>query len=629
MTAGELAAAIAFSALAIIAVSLLRRRRMRLQRPDKATELRPGSEQDSSSTASAQAIPTLAIRSTQPESAFDPDEEALPDSSTPMVPPHDAPNIGMYEVLGIIQEGGMGIVFKARHTTLRRVVALKMMRSDALGRPKLAERFRREMEVAARLDHPNIVRIYEVGEHNNQPYYTMAFLNGGTLAKHRSRLLAEPTATLALMERVSRAVHFAHEHGILHRDLKPSNILLDDHGEPLITDFGLAKFREGDVELTQSGSVLGTPAYMSPEQASGRIREIGVGTDVWALGVMLFELLTGSRPFVDETVEDVKRRIIHEEPPRPRALRPELTVDLEHVVLRCLEKEPSRRYRSAGELAEDLGRCLRGERLWRRPPVWLRRIGEVLLRSPKITLAAAVGVVAVGAFALTLFQSDPKDTRTPPNLEREAIVLIGETGPPRKGMDWIVGTHAAEVDKNAECFTFSTADKSALMLLPRVPWQTFRFEAEIWQKDTENGTAGLFLGAPEQVPNKAAAGSCLLFEFGQMGFHRGRLSAEFWRIDDPGGRVRMSAMFPWSHHFPSRQGWQRLAVNVFADELDLFIDGEILRTLSRIEIDKAGADVFIPRGNQPGSFSPVDGLGIHIEQKGTASFRNVVITRIP
>jgi tetratricopeptide (TPR) repeat protein len=322
--------------------------------------------------------------------------------------------VGDYELLNELACGGMGVVYKARHRALGRVVALKMIRSGELALPEDVARLRLEAGAVALLDHPNIVPIYDVGEHEGQPYFTMKLVEGGSLATPHPD--GGPRATrrsaARLVMTVARAVHHAHQRGILHRDLKPGNILIDRKGEPHVTDFGLAtrltppsssgSSMMTPPSLTQKGIAVGTPSYMAPEQASGPKKRITVAADVYSLGAVLYELLTGRPPFRGETPLETLVQVMELQPTPPRSLVPSLPRDLETICLKCLEKDPTRRYASAEALADDLQRLLAGEPILaratgpaRRCLLWCRRSPGVALLATWLVLAVATGLVAV------------------------------------------------------------------------------------------------------------------------------------------------------------------------------------------------------------------------------------------
>jgi WD40 repeat protein len=327
-----------------------------------------------------------------------------------------SPAVPGYEVLEILGQGGMGVVYRARHRALDRVVALKMLLAGGHARRDELARFKAEAEAIARLQHPHIVQVFEVGEHEGQPFFSLEYVDGGSLADRLDGTPLPAREAAELVVTLARAVHAAHEKGIVHRDLKPANVLLsfsrDPEGSasgappsgsrlngaiPKITDFGLAKRLEGGAALTQSGAVVGTPTYMAPEQAAGRVREVGPAADVYALGVILYELLTGRPPFKAETPMDTVLQVLTGEPVAPTRLQPKLPHDLDTVCLKSLEKEPGKRYASAMALADDLDRWLAGEPIAARPAGRLERLGKWARRRPAAAALVAVSAVALAA----------------------------------------------------------------------------------------------------------------------------------------------------------------------------------------------------------------------------------------
>ena len=348
--------------------------------------------------------------------------------------------VGDYEVLSEIPGGGMGVVFRARQRSLNRLVALKRIRSGRVAGTADVERFRTEAQAAARLDHPNIVPIYEVGEHEGSPFFSMKLIEGVSLAEAirtkdprfalarsdperevtREEAKRRQERIAALMVKVARAVQHAHDHDVLHRDLKPGNILLDAPGEPHLTDFGLAKLVERSSTATLTTAILGTPDYMSPEQAAGKAKSITTAADIYGLGAILYELLTGTPPFRAESIQETLQQVQEREPVRPRLHHPQVAADLEVICLKCLEKEPGDRYATAGAVAEDLERWLRGEPIIARPAAWPERARKWLRRHPvtvRVGAAAAASLLAAG-FVVSQLANDYRDQRFRQEMQR-------------------------------------------------------------------------------------------------------------------------------------------------------------------------------------------------------------------
>ncbi|HEV3259344.1 MAG TPA: protein kinase [Gemmataceae bacterium] len=364
--------------------------------------------------ASAALAETVTFRPAPPGVSAGDAAQTLPPTGPPAMPAAHGKTVTGYEIYGELGRGGMGIVYKARQLKAERLVALKMILAGAHAGAQDLARFRTEAQAVARLQHPNIVQVYEVGEQDGLPFFSLEFVEGGSLAARLDGTPWPARKAAALVETLARAVHAAHAKGIVHRDLKPGNVLLTADGQPKVTDFGLAK-RLDRAGQTQTGAIMGTPSYMAPEQAGGFSRDpqgsaggIGPAADVYALGAILYELLTGRPPFRAETRLDTVLQVVSQEPVPPRQLQPKTPADLETVCLKCLQKDPARRYTAAAALAEDLGRFLagrpvlarpvgRGERLWR----WCRR-NPALATTAGLALLATAGALVILAVAVVL-----------------------------------------------------------------------------------------------------------------------------------------------------------------------------------------------------------------------------------
>ena len=349
------------------------------------------------------------------------DPRAMPESVG--APAAEVPG---YEILGVLGRGGMGVVYKARHRQLKRLVALKMILAGAHAGTEELDRFRIEAEAVARLQHPGIVQIHEIGEHEGLPFLSLEFVPGGSLQQALTQTLWPARRAAELTLALVQAIHYAHQRGVIHRDLKPANVLLTADGQPKVSDFGLAKQLD-EAGRTHTGQILGTPRYMAPEQAGGNNKQVGPHTDVYALGAILYEFLTGRAPFRAVSVSETLELVRTQEPVPPSRLQPSTPRDLETICLKCLQKEPARRYASAAALADDLQRFLDGrpitarpigtpERLWR----WCRRNPRVAILSA-LTLILLVSAVIVSSAAYLVTSAALSAETTALNAEETAL----------------------------------------------------------------------------------------------------------------------------------------------------------------------------------------------------------------
>jgi serine/threonine-protein kinase len=566
---------------------------------------------------------------------------------------------GRYQVLAEVGRGGMGVVYQARDTVLGRLVALKTLRSGPLALAEEVERFYREARAEAQLHHPHIVEVLDIGQAGDDHYFAMAFATGGSLALCHDRFHAGPGRAVELLEKVARATQFAHDKGIIHRDLKPSNILLDEHGEPLVADFGLVRFLDSDVDLTRTGEPLGTPAYMAPEQADGRAT---AQSDVWALGVILYELLTGQRPFAGQACTEMSHHIRTADPPRPRVLRPGLDRGLETIALKCLEKDPARRYASAGALAEDLARWRRSEPITARPEGWPRRFWRgVRRRVRKATAALVFGCVLIAAAVAiylaamqrTDLRVERKDDPDQPIKDAQhqlaaghAVTLIGETGPPR----WSRSPTGKAVQSAGAArdypFAMSSIEPALLELLPDPQLPRYRFRAEV-RHDTGAGPGevGIYFAYNSLVTAKGVEHRFWQLTFndqqgafppvpGQGSEYEVALRCQRYRPagEDPGAKIRIMPG-PQKSFAPAvppngpAQTWRQLAVEVTPEKVWVFWEGEAIGCISGEQLRKVSREVLTnPRDpiDPPAGDAPGVALGLYVH-RSTAAFRSVVI----
>ncbi len=566
---------------------------------------------------------------------------------------------GPYQLLGEIARGGMGIVHRARDPKLDRIVALKMLRAGAFADGEELQRFYTEARAAAKLNHSHIVSIYEVGQHEGRHFFTMAYVPGGSLAQHLKRFAADPRAAVVLMEKVTRAVHHAHQKGILHRDLKPANVLLDEQGEPLVSDFGLAKLTDSGVDLTRPGAQLGTPAYMAPEQAAGDNDRISARSDVWSLGVLLYELLTGRRPFNRKKPDELTNEIRTSDPPSPRSLSRRLDRNLETIVLKCLEKEPANRYESAEALADDLARWLRHEPIQARPAGRLTQCWRWMRRHPWRSVAIVFLTLTAIALPLLTYYLNPKrplEAIYKKLRNNEAVTLIDATGPPawRKVIAGQPGPNFLEAPDQP--FTIQTWGLCLIELVPDPQMERYRLELEVQNTDSNNGLVGVYVLHRKQVNEHGEQHCFVTLTFADHGVFANQIpdpdnpenplkfgSLVFcllrhfmFRAQSPGPEHTVSVGIQ-QHNPPVRLGgnpapWHKIALEVTPETIRAFWEGQQLGgDLPRrklINQAKVGWEKQPELAGVELAFPPRTGLGLYL-MESSASFRNVRLIPLP
>jgi serine/threonine-protein kinase len=382
-------------------------------------------------------------------------------------------DFGDYDLICEIGRGGMGVVYRAQQKSLDRLVAVKMILASHLASAEQVQRFRTEAKAAAKVCHPNIVGIHEIGELHGQHYFVMEHVEGRSLSQMLDQGPMDPEAAAACVAKIARAVHHLHMHGIVHRDLKPSNVLTDSEGEPHLTDFGLAKTLFGDSHMTHAGAIVGTPSYMSPEQASGRVAEVGPSSDIYSLGALLYDLITGRPPFRESTPLDTLVQVLEGEPRLPSELNPRVPSDLELICLRCLEKVPELRYKSADELADDLERFLKGETVEARPPNVLMRVRRWSRREPALASRLAVLALCVAIVQVNYWHTKGSPDRVDPRAHLEVMLSLGVWAIASFCFQQLVGR-----EKWSEAVRYAWAATDAL-LLTLVLWLTDTIQSPV------------------------------------------------------------------------------------------------------------------------------------------------------
>jgi serine/threonine-protein kinase len=588
-----------------------------------------------------------------------------PRAPAPPAAPADEPRrIAKYVLLQELGTGGMGIVYKAWDPDLKRVVALKMIRSGYFAHPSDISRFTREREALAQVKHPNIVPIHDAGHFEGQPYFVLELLEGGTLHRRLAEFQSDRRAAAGLVEQIARAAHELHQHGMLHRDLKPSNILFDVHGVPHLSDFGLVKLmEESDEDLTKTNQRLGTPAYMAPEQTGLSKHKIGRHSDLWALGVLLFELVTQTRPFKGHEHSELFQKIATEEPPRPRKVRADIDAGLESIILKCLEKDPADRYGSAAELADELGRWRRGEALQTQPDNFWRRLKRRARRHP--------GRVALGAAVLAAALLMPAALYiTHPDRAHDAIVrtlregseahLIGARGRPA-WLEPVLGkTGAASVNPEG-LFTLSAWDTSLWRLCKDPQLEAYRFQARVrHERSADGGRVGIFVSHDATRVADGQAHFYFKLTYNDISDVKARLKklpadspfrnlptgnaaelAPAFSYDAPAplGATFAGSDSPYFTPAGFRGGrWRTLTIEVTPEAISAVFDDAPLRplpldrTATRLQQSWREQRLHDPRyvllGDYVPTFRARAGLGLMISH-GTASFCDVVVAPLP
>lgn len=556
-----------------------------------------------------------------------------------------------YEPIGPFLDGGMGVVYKVRDTVLGRTVALKTMKAFLLGQPHQVERFLREARAVAQLKHDHIINIFEFDARRGEPYFTMEYMEGGSLGSRVADFPKKDAKEIVtLMEKVARAVGYAHSKDIIHRDLKPGNILLDHAGQPKVSDFGLAKFLKDGADLTRADQVLGTWCYMSPEQALGNRDTLSPATDVWSLGVILYELLTGKRPFSGDSKDKVSREICKNEPLPASCLRKNLDAGLERILDRCMAKDTAHRYRHAGELADALREWLdrdQGPSLQRSLAGFCRRCLWRLRKNRLLVAMAAVGIAALVFLALSMRDNDPNawEKKIQRDLrDGKTVTLIGKTGKP-EGYRWVLGKERSALPITEEGTLEVSCWGVGLFELCSDPGiDAYRIKAEVRHinaRQFEN--VGIYFFHSLEPCPQGFMHCFTTWEFSDQWalkensldtkkncvFMRSYLLGEGFLY---GPNRVVNGPYPYQKFAigdPLDPPWRKLEVEVSPENVVVSWEGEVVSSAKLAEMNRSGrANVARRKDAEVEGYTldinPRQGLGLFI-MNGAAEFRNVIL----
>ncbi len=566
------------------------------------------------------------------------------------------PGLELHEKLG---SGGMGVVYRARDLSLDQPRAVKVIHNGPWAGTEARDRFQLEARAVARLDHEGVVRIYSFGEHGDMLYICMELLEGGSLQGRLRRGPLELRAAAELVQRLALAAQHAHDHQVLHRDLKPANVLLDSAGRPKVADFGLAKLLDGDDDLTRTGAIMGTPAYMAPEQAEGRLADVSARTDVWALGAILYECLTGQPPFRGPSRTETLTLVRTQPPMPPRRLRPRMPPDLEAICLKCLEKRPEDRYARAADLAADLQAWLDGKAPRVRSPGRPRRLLRALRRHPLRTASAVLVLLALLTAGLMRHFSNPDRPlwQEQQRLRRgEAVEVIGSSGKPGWSR-WRMGEqHALTVVEADGVFVVEGWPLTLIQLLPDTCGHTrYRIHAEMRHlRGGQNGAIGLYFAGTAQGTGEKPVFSYLQVSYNdlfddldqynrlpaavrsQIPAPRGNRVQFMVRCVAEGEPPRVNAyctflepqLFKPAGHPGQRGDWRTIRIDVSPSRVRITWDNQVGGERSPERLEKGFAGLLKAKPDNPALAGLVPALNLQGElglylYESSAAFRNV------